>query len=489
MSRTQPRRPTTASAGQSARPPCSRTYLSTHPSYSTAVTTPSPARPCPSTAQALKGSRATKTWTDPLDRTSAIEHATSTDLTTWKRTTYAYDNRSQLTSVTDPAGNKWSYEFDARGRKTASVDPDTGRTEYGFNSLDQQTWSKDSSGLAQYATYDVLGRQTELHDNAADGPLVASWTFDTLPGGKGVAVSSTRYEGGAAYKSEVTGYDAEYRPTGSKITIPDVAGTKGLAGSYAYSTTYTPTGKVQSTTLPATPGGLAAEKLITRYNADGMPQSMSGLAWYTADIKYSPYGEVLRTASGNAPNRVWTTNQFNPNTGQITNQISDRETGPNRISDVSYVYDPAGNITSITDTQTGGREDRQCFQYDPMGQLTKAWTGKTAACTGPSLADVTPGPDGDGFWQEYQFDNVGNRTKLVNKDLTNSALDDETTYDYGVTIDGNPPSRPSQPSLTPSPRPRRPPAPRHPRSPHSPTTPTTPPATPRPDASTATPKP
>ncbi|KOU53748.1 YD repeat protein, partial [Streptomyces sp. WM4235] len=170
----------------------------------------------------------------------------------------------------------------------------------------------------------------------------------------------------------------------------------------------------------------------------------SGLAWYTADIKYSPYGEVLRTASGNAPNRVWTTNQFNPNTGQITNQISDRETGPNRISDVSYVYDPAGNITSITDTQSGGREDRQCFQYDPMGQLTKAWTGKTAACTGPSLADVTPGPDGDGFWQEYQFDNIGNRTKLVNKDLTNSALDDETTYDYGVTIAGNP----SQPPIT-----------------------------------------
>lgn len=392
----------------------------------------------------LKGSRATKTWTDPLGRTSAIEHATSTDLTTWNRTTYAYDNRSQLTSVTDPAGNKWSYEFDARGRKTASVDPDTGRTEFGFNSLDQQTWSKDSSGRAQYATYDVLGRQTELRDNAADGPMVASWAFDTLPGAKGVAVSSTRYEGGAAYKSEVTGYDAEYRPTGSKITIPDVAGTKGLSGSYAYSTTYTPTGKVQSTTLPATPGGLAAEKLITRYDADGMPQSMSGLAWYTADIKYSPYGEVLRTASGNAPNRVWTTNQFNPNTGQITNQISDRETGPNRISDVSYVYDPAGNITSITDTQSGGREDRQCFQYDPMGQLTKAWTGKTAACTGPSLADVTPGPDGDGFWQEYQFDNIGNRTKLVNKDLTNSALDDETTYDYGVTIAGNP----SQPPIT-----------------------------------------
>lgn len=63
--------------------------------------------------------------------------------------------------------------------------------------------------------------------------------------------------------------------------------------------------------------------------------------------------------------------------------------------------------------------------------------GKTAACTGPSLTDVTPGPDGDGFWQEYQFDAIGNGKKLINHDLTNSALDDETTYTYGVTIAGN----------------------------------------------------
>ncbi|MFF7081777.1 ricin-type beta-trefoil lectin domain protein [Streptomyces lavendulae] len=386
----------------------------------------------------LTGSQAAKTWKDPLGRTTAVEHATASDLTTWNRTSYAYDVRSQLSQVTDTAGNKWTYGYDARNRKTYAEDPDTGRSEYGYNNLDQQIWTKDSTGRTQYNTIDALGRMTELRDNAADGPLVASWTFDTLPGAKGKPVASTHYEGGVAYTSEVTGYDSEYRPTASKITIPDVPATKGLAGTYAYATTYTPTGKVQSTTIPATPGGLAAEKLVTRYNADGMPQTLSGLSWYTADIKYSPFGEVLRTASGNAPNRVWTTTLYNQNTRQITNQISDRETGPNRISDVSYDYDIAGNITSVTDTQSAGRVDRTCYVYDPMGQLSKAWTGKTAACTGPSLADVTPGPDGDGFWQEYQFDAIGNRTKLINHDLTNPALDDETTYTYGVSIAGGP---------------------------------------------------
>ncbi|MFZ3494698.1 polymorphic toxin-type HINT domain-containing protein [Streptomyces sp. 5.8] len=385
----------------------------------------------------LEGSRASKTWTDVLGRTSLVQMATATDLTTWRNTTYAYDARNKLSKVTDPAGNEWTYTYDVRGRMTASDDPDAGTTSYGYNSLDQQIWTKDSVGRTQYTTYDDLGRKTELRNDAADGPLVSEWTFDTLPGAKGHPVASTRYNSGAAFTSEVTGYDTEYRPTGSKVTIPDTPATKGLAGTYAYGTTYTPTGKVQSTTVPATPGGLAAEKLITRYNADGAPVTMSGLSWYTADTVYSPYGEVLRTTSGDAPQRVWQTNRYNPNTGQMTQSTSDRQTSLHRINDVQYAYDPAGNITSVTDSQPGGRVEIQCFVYDPMGQLTRAWTGKTAACNGPTRSDATAGPDGDGYWQDYFFDKIGNRTKIIERDFSDASLDDWTTYDYGVEVAGN----------------------------------------------------
>ncbi|WP_405487634.1 ricin-type beta-trefoil lectin domain protein [Streptomyces sp. NBC_00096] len=400
----------------------------------------------------LKGSRASKTFTDVLGRTSRINQATTTDTskidpvkpadadpTIWNSTTYDYDARNKLSKVTDPAGNAWTYTYDARGRMTGSDDPDVGTTTFGYDNLDQKTWTKDSAGRTRYTTYDALGRTTELRDDTANGPLVAAWTFDTLPGAKGQPVAATRYNAGAAYISEATGYDTEYRPTGSKITIPDTPATKGLAGSYAYTTTYTPTGKVQSTTVPATPGGLAAEKLITRYNADGAPVTLSGLAWYTADTIYSPYGEVLRTTSGSAPQRVWQTNRYDPNTGQVTQSTADRQTAPNRISDVKYAYDPAGNITSVTDSQPGGIAETQCYAYDPMGQLTKAWTGKTDACTGPSKSDVTPGIDGAGYWKEYSFDKIGNRTQLIDHDLTDPAQDNTTTtkYAYGVKVTGN----------------------------------------------------
>uniref|UniRef100_A0AAU2JJK0 Ricin-type beta-trefoil lectin domain protein n=1 Tax=Streptomyces sp. NBC_00049 TaxID=2903617 RepID=A0AAU2JJK0_9ACTN len=397
----------------------------------------------------LPGSRAVKTTTDALGRTALIQHYTATDLTTSNSTTYAYDVRGMLSKVTDAANNNWTYSYDARGRMTSSSDPDMGTSTFTYNTLDQQTSVTDTGGNEQHTKYDVLGRKTERRADAVNGSLIASWTYDTLPGGKGLPVASSRYYYGAAHTSEVAGYDTESRPTGSKITIPDVAANTGLAGTYAYSTTYTATGKVQSTTVPATPGGLAAEKLITRHNADGMPQTMSGLDWYTSDTIYSPYGEVLRTESGSAPNRVWTTNSYNPNTGRITQTSGHRETRTtpasaptNLVSAVAYAYDAVGNPTSITETQPGTdaqpapRIDRQCFTYDAMGQLTKAWTGKTAACTGPTLADVTPGPDGDGYWQEYQFDTIGNRTKLTDKDLTNATLDDVTTYTYGVAVGG-----------------------------------------------------
>ncbi|MFE3578269.1 ricin-type beta-trefoil lectin domain protein [Streptomyces vinaceus] len=388
----------------------------------------------------LAGSRTARTWTDALGRTKAVEYATSTDIgsTTWNKTEYAYDSRNKLTSVKDAVGNQWTYGYDARGRTVSTTDPDIGTSTFGYDKLDQKTWAKDSSGHAQYTTYDALGRATELHDDAANGPLVASWTFDTLPGGKGQPVASVRSQDGVQFKSEVTGYDAEYRPTGSRITIPDTSAatgatkdmTKGFVGSYDYSTTYTPTGKVQSTTLPATPGGLAAEKLITRYDRDGMPQSLSGLNWYAAETVYSPFGQIQRTTSGSAPNRVWTTNRYNPSTGQLDRSTSDRETGgPNRISEVSYKYDVAGNITSVADTRGNGTTDRECYAYNPMGQLTNAWTGKT--CAGPTLSDIeTSPPDGDGFWQEYGFDSIGNRTKLIDHDLADKSNDDETTYKY-----------------------------------------------------------
>jgi RHS repeat-associated protein len=167
--------------------------------------------------------------------------------------------------------------------------------------------------------------------------------------------------------------------TGTETEIA-AAGTStaGLSGKYAYGYTYTPTGKPLSVTLPEI-GGLPREKVVTRYNSDGLPESTSGLTWYTSDVTYSPYGEPLRTVSGAQPYRVWTTNFIDPSTGRLQRTVADREVAEHRITDSYYSYDDSGVITSnarqLSDV-AGAPWDTQCFTYDVMGELVNAWTSK-----------------------------------------------------------------------------------------------------------------
>lgn len=100
-------------------------------------------------------------------------------------------------------------------------------------------------------------------------------SYDSLPGALGQPVASVRHTSGGDYINRVTGYDTDYRPTGTETVIPAAGpATAGLSGTYAYGYTYTPTGKPLSVTMPAI-GGLPREKVVTRYNSDGLPESTS----------------------------------------------------------------------------------------------------------------------------------------------------------------------------------------------------------------------
>ncbi|WP_443077190.1 hypothetical protein [Streptomyces sp. NBC_01689] len=121
------------------------------------------------------------------------------------------------------------------GRNTSSSDPDTGTTNTVYNDVDQvastttAVGTKDAKTLSY--TYDVLGRKTGLYDGTvqdADHQL-ARWTYDSLM--KGKPTSAIRYVGGSgtagkSYISQIGSYDALYRPTATRVTIPSVTGEK-----------------------------------------------------------------------------------------------------------------------------------------------------------------------------------------------------------------------------------------------------------------------
>ncbi|MGS2590055.1 polymorphic toxin-type HINT domain-containing protein [Streptomyces hebeiensis] len=431
----------------------------------------------------------TKSFTDALGRVTSIRHYTEAGGTTSFRTTnYRYDARGNRTEVTDPAGNTWTYAYDVRGRLTSSTDPDTGESSSAYDDADRRTRTTDGRGKSLYTDYDQLDRPTAVREGSATAAPVKEFTYDSLPGAVGQPVASIRHDASGDYINRITGYDTDYRVTGRETVVPANAMTTGLSGTYAYSYAYTPTGKPLSVTLPAK-GGLAAEKVVTRYDEDGLAESTSGIDWYTSGVTYSPYGEPLRTVSGAQPARVWTTNFVDQHSGRLQRTVADRETaGSHRISDSYYSYDTSGTITSnarkLTDA-TGSTWDNQCYTYDALGELVHAWTSNIAPGTsgtgcrssggtnwgyradgkpsgGPvaDAADVatdTTAPDtaladsltaaapatatvstgATAYRQSFTFDWIGNRASLTEHDTADPAKNVTYTYGYGRRETGN----------------------------------------------------
>ncbi|SCL30352.1 intein C-terminal splicing region/RHS repeat-associated core domain-containing protein [Micromonospora nigra] len=387
------------------------------------------------------GAASYRLWTDALGRTSRVDtfrDAARTDFTSMR---YEYDQRGQLVEATHSAKatHPWTWEYDGRGRLKKATDPDAGISTFTYDHRDRQLTTTHARGITIWNGYDQLSRPTQQRLGDSTGNLLAEYTYDTVSGGKGLPATSTRYTDGLPYTQSIGGYTSDYQPTSTTLTLPQsIADTWGLDRDYRYDYSYTDTGLPEATTLPAV-GPLPSEKILVRYTKDGLPLSVSGKDWYGSETVYSPYGQVLRSTLGAHPYRVWTMATFDDASGALTRQQVFREVkDAHVVSDRSYDYDDAGNVTTIREHATAHAE-RQCFRYDALGQLRNAWTSadQDSCAAGPGSATGTvnaiPGVDGTGYWQEYDYDLLGNRQKLVERDLTGSTSTGpiETTYGYG----------------------------------------------------------
>ncbi|MFD5905604.1 ricin-type beta-trefoil lectin domain protein [Streptomyces microflavus] len=399
------------------------------------------------------GSASYRVYSDALGRTARVDTFTNTARDEYTSMRYAYDAQGQLSKADHSADRDrpWSWTYDRRGRLDTAVDPDSGTTTTKYDSRDRPETVTNSRGITTWTEYDELSRPKRQRLGGENGTVLSEYTYDTAAGGKGLPASVKRFTDGLPYELKVDGFTSDYQPTSTTLSLPpSIADTWGVAASYKYDYTYTDTGQLKEASLPAT-GNVAAEKLVVRYDKDGLPLSVSGKDWYGAEAVYSSYGQLLRSTLGAQPNRVWTQSTYDEAGGELTDQQVYREkkgdtsvVGGNLVSHRSYWYNNAGGVTSIRERSLG-IEERQCFTYDPLGQLTKAWTAKdqnscTAGPAGPDgTSNATAGTDGSGYWQEYEYDLLGNRKKLSEKNLAGDTTKDAvTTYAYGKA-DGSQP--------------------------------------------------
>ncbi|MEV8371308.1 RHS repeat-associated core domain-containing protein [Kribbella sp. NPDC056861] len=345
-------------------------------------------------------------------------------------TTYTYHRSGRLATVTDPAGNRWSFGYDLRGRKISETDPDKGTSTFTYDDSGLLLSGTDGRGVTLAYSYDQLGRRTAVHEGSLQGPKRADWTYDTLAAGS--PSSATRYVNGQAYVSRITGYDAGGRALGVEVTLPASEG--ALAGTYAVRNTYNADGETATSELPGV-GGLPAETLRYGYNGQDMPTTLTGATTYVTGTSYTPYGEPeTTTLSQNNGKWVQQLREYETGTRRLSRVVTERETLPQRISSVSYGYDPAGNIRRIADAPSaasGEATDTQCFDYDQLRRLTAAWTPASGDCAAAPTAAGLGGPAP--YWQSWTFDKVGNR-----QSETKHGLGGATTSSYEYPAVGQP---------------------------------------------------
>lgn len=365
----------------------------------------------------------------------------------YDRITYSYTRKGQLDKVTDQIGNAWSQTYDVRGRVKTLVDPDKGTSEMTYDEGDRVLTVTDGRSPRRTVAmaYDALGRVTATHEDSLSGTKLTSQTYDTVPGALGLPASSTRYVNGNAYTQAITAYDTEYRPTSTAVTIPASEGK--LAGTYAYSNTYTPrTGLPKSTTHPAV-GGLPSEAVSIGYNGLDTVNTMGVDGnTFVAATEYTSLGDVVRTRVDSAGRAVFTSNTFDEQTRRVTRTTNQQQVVGTvdtiTLNDVVTDYDAIGNVTRITDktgdNPTAATTDVQCFAYDHLRRMTDAWTASDACAqrpeaSGPGSAPAVGGPDA--YWHSYTFDAAGNRLSETKHDpLGDTAKDVHRSYTYATGL-------------------------------------------------------
>ena len=376
---------------------------------------------------------------DGLGRKTKVEESDGQD--GWVSSSYTYDLADRLLTVTDPAGNVTSYRSNKVGWRTGQDDPDRGTASFTYDDAGQQVSATDALGQTVHSVYDDLGRRVEVRKDSPSGQLLASWQYDTAPGGVGALHKELSYDATGVWTSEALGYDGKGRPTGSRLTVP--GGLAGLSGSYTVTQTYNRSDQTIDVNLPAL-GGLPAETLTTTYNGLGMPTKLSGLEPYVQNVTYDDRGR--RTFANMGPtvyaDRVMKGKRWHYDADQRMNQVETflRTTDPNVASNLVYrwelKFDAAGNLVERDVPAYHGQSWRECYVHDARHRLTDAFSTTRSLTCADADQPAERGIGDQPFQRVYGYHPDGRLH--VRSDVINPDWADLDLYEYPAAGEDRP---------------------------------------------------
>jgi RHS repeat-associated protein len=307
-----------------------------------------------------------------------------------------------------------------------------------FGNLETQT---DARNCVTTIDYDDLNRpigKTYTGPGACNGTPDVTYTYDSTAGGnEGVG----RRTGMSSSSSSSTWI---YNILGQVSSQ-----THNIGANYTISGTYDAFSRPLTQTVPSNGG---TETLTYNYNAMGALSSLAGTNTYVSQINYSPSGQVEDQLLGNGLKQQ---SCYDANTLRMTNlgvfpgtlQTCPTFNPANARLNLSYLYQPNGNISQITDatrsetlTYTYDELDRLDtvsgpyslnHDYNPIGNITAKGAATYTYNTSHkhAVASLSTG-------ESYAYDANGNMTQRVEGGLTYTQTFDAENRLISVTVSG-----------------------------------------------------
>ena len=355
----------------------------------------------------------TRTYTDIKFRSASVKQANDA----W--TSYAYDPLSQIVKVVDDHQNTTTATYDNFGRRTSVTTPDTGRTQTAYDLAGNVTKTITANLAAKNKAikYDYdFDRPTAVHyPNTPEDDVTYAYGAPGAAGNAAGRVTKITDAAGTLTRA--------YGPLGETT-----AETRTVLGT-AYTTKYQydTWNRVQTMTYPD------GEVLTYHYDNAGMVDSASGVKGkntyqYLSDADYDVFGQRTRLVTGNG---VTTNYTYDAADRRLAGMQAAQANGTT-FQDVTYGYDPNGNITGTTEAATPvnglGGTSTQSYSYDSMNQLAGS-TGEYHPASGTAST----------YTLALSYDSLGDVT-AKNQAVSGST---DTTYQNAYAYAGSQPHAPS----------------------------------------------
>ncbi|MBT2230517.1 RHS repeat-associated core domain-containing protein [Nonomuraea sp. NEAU-A123] len=341
--------------------------------------------------------------------TQIVAQGTATATTT----TMKYDLAGRLIKTADQRGNSTTAEYDLAGRKIATKDLEgttiRRTTSVGYDPAGNQTSVTSGEDHATRQTFDALNRVTSLIEpisatdsittsfgydatgartRLTDGRGYATWTtYNSLALAETVTEPATTAHPNAADRTWSTGYDAAgnpnvvIQPGGVRIdrTFDHLGRLTKESGAGGGAATAERTFGYDLADRPTTIGDLTVD-----YNDRTLPLSIKRGTTQLTGYAYDGLGNpTQRVDAAGTATFTWDANN-RPATA--TDPVTGRK--------LTYGYDAADNLSSLTATTGTTTVDTQIFTYDYAHRLDSQ-TLRKGTSTGTQLAKISYGWDKD----------------------------------------------------------------------------------------------